>query len=38
MKVSMSKLIRESIRTKLNELIWEVDMSFTQLSIIFYNG
>jgi len=32
---SMPKLIRESIRTKSNELIWEVDMSSAQPSIIF---
>jgi len=32
---SMPKLIRESIRTKSNELIWEVDMSSSQPSIIF---
>jgi hypothetical protein len=31
----MPKLIRESIRTKSNELIWEVDMSSAQPSIIF---
>jgi len=32
---SMPKRIRESIRTKSNELIWEVDMSSAQPSIIF---
>tara|TARA_B110000261_G_scaffold3271_1_gene3507 strand:- start:56 stop:1438 length:1383 start_codon:yes stop_codon:yes gene_type:complete len=32
---SMPKLIRESIRTKSNELIWEVDMCSAQPSIIF---
>jgi hypothetical protein len=32
---SMPKLIRESIRTKTNELIWEIDMSSAQPSIIF---
>ena len=32
---SMPKLIRESIRTKSNELIWEVDMRSAQPSIIF---
>lgn len=31
----MPKLIRESIRTKSNELIWEVDMCSAQPSIIF---
>jgi hypothetical protein len=32
---SMPKLIRESIRTKSNELIWEIDMSSAQPSILF---
>ena len=32
---SMPKLIRESLRTKSNELIWEVDMRSAQPSIIF---
>ena len=32
---SMPKLIRESLRTKSNELIWEVDMCSAQPSIIF---
>jgi len=32
---SIPKLIRESIRTKSNELIWEVDMCSAQPSIIF---
>jgi len=31
----MPKLIRECLRTKSNELIWEVDMSSAQPSIIF---
>ena len=31
----MPKLIRESLRTKSNELIWEVDMCSAQPSIIF---
>ena len=32
---SMPKLIRECLRTKSNELIWEVDMTSAQPSIIF---
>lgn len=32
---SMPKLIRESLRTKSNKLIWEVDMTSAQPSIIF---
>lgn len=32
---SMPKLIRESLRTKSNELIWEIDMTSAQPSIIF---
>ena len=32
---SMPRYIRESIRVKPNELIWEVDMSSAQPSIIF---
>lgn len=32
---SMPKLIRECLRTKCNELIWEVDMTSAQPSIIF---
>ena len=34
-KASIPKLIRESLRTKSNELIWEVDMCSAQPSIIF---